>query len=419
MSSLPANRTRATTVPAVVRSKALAAGAEGWPAELPALIADLEREWSITVGDPFTEGTEAYVAAATQADGTPAVLKLVIPRAGDAAANEITALRLAAGDGCVRLLRADAARGALLLERLGRPLVDLGVPIVRRHEILVATAARVWRPAPGCGLPSGADKGRWLVDHVTKAWAALDGPCSERALEHAVACAERRIAAHDDERAVLVHGDIHQWNALEAPDTGGFKLVDPDGLLADAAYDLGVIMREDPLEHMAGDPHERSRWLARRTGLDETAIWEWGVVERVSTGLLGTAVGLQPVAGQMLAAADAIAASRPDRPRHPSVEGHPSVGGRDSAPSTLRRGSAQLRHDLGGEPLQLLGVVGQWVEQHQLGAGVDHVTHPGSDGLWRAGHGHRRQVGHAEVRRTAAAAPPPSAAERGPGRRRR
>jgi streptomycin 6-kinase len=297
-------------VPLVVRTKALAAGAERWLSGLGDLIGSLERDWSITLGDPFTEGTEAYVAVATLADGTPAVLKLVMPRGGDDAANEITALRLADGQGCVRLLRADVEREALLLERLGRPLVQLGVPIARRHDILAATAAGVWRPAPACGLPTGADKGRWLAEHVTATWTALDRPCTERAIEHAVACVERRIAAHDDERAVLVHGDVHQWNALEDPSvSGGFKLVDPDGLLADAAYDLGVMMREDPLELMAGDPHERSRWLARRTGLDETAIWEWGVVERVSTGLLGTAVGLQPAAGQMLAAADTIAAA--------------------------------------------------------------------------------------------------------------
>ena len=93
------------------------------------------------------------------------------------------------------------------------------------------------------------------------------------------------------------------WNALES--AGGFKLVDPDGLLAEAEYDLGIIMREDPLE---GDLHERARRLANRTGLDVIAIWEWGVVEQVSTGLLGTRVGLQPIARQMLAAADQLAA---------------------------------------------------------------------------------------------------------------
>ncbi len=93
------------------------------------------------------------------------------------------------------------------------------------------------------------------------------------------------------------------------PRESGFKLVDPDGLEAEPEYDLGIIMREDPLDLMVGDPTARAEWLARRTGLDPRAIWEWGVVERVSTGLLGTSVGLQPVAAQMLAAAERIAAA--------------------------------------------------------------------------------------------------------------
>jgi streptomycin 6-kinase len=220
--------------------------------------------------------------------------------------NEITVLRLTAGRGCALLLRDDVARGALLLERLGPSLFDLAVPIRRRHEILCAAAEQVWRPAPGCGLPTGAEKGRWLIDSITSMWEEIDRPCSERTIESACAAAQRRIAAHDDERAVLVHGDVHQWNALRAGDS--YKLVDPDGLLAEAEYDLGILMREDPHDLMAGDPRDRARWLAARCRLDATAIWEWGIVERVSTGLLGTQIGLQPVAGEMLAVADLIAA---------------------------------------------------------------------------------------------------------------
>jgi streptomycin 6-kinase len=293
-------------VSAVVRSKAVAAGAGGWIEALPGLVAALEREWRITVGQPYPDATEAFVARAVLDDGTPAVLKLIIPRPGDHAAHEITVLRLADGDGCPRLLRADPARGALLLERLGRSLDQLGLPIRRRHEILVAAARRVWRPAAGCGLPTGADKGRWLAGSIPATWAELGRPCSARAVEHALACAARRIAAHDDERAVLVHGDVHQWNALEAGP--GFKLADPDGLLAEPEYDLGIIMREDPVELMRGDPRSRARWLAARCGLDAIAIWEWGVVERVSTGLLCTRIDLQPVGRQLLAAADQLAA---------------------------------------------------------------------------------------------------------------
>ena len=292
-------------VPAVVRNKARAAGAARWLDELPALVAGLEREWRMVVGRPFADATEAFVAEATLDDGTRAVLKLLVPRDGDAARNEITVLRLTNGEGCVELLRDDAGRGALLLERLGRSLHELALPVEERLEILCSTAARVWRPAPGCGLPTGAEKGRWLVDFITRTWEELDHPCSERAVDHARACAARRIAAHDDERAVLVHGDVHQWNAIEAEN--GFKLVDPDGLLAEAEYDMGVLMREDPLELVHGDERARARWLAARAGLDATAIWEWGVIERVSTGLLCTGIDLQPVGRELLTVADRVA----------------------------------------------------------------------------------------------------------------
>jgi streptomycin 6-kinase len=294
------------SVPEVVRRKALTVGAAPWLDELPLLVASVEQEWGISVGAPFSDATEAFVAEATCDDGTPVVLKLIVPREGDAAAREITALRLTGGEGCARLLREDASRGALLLERLRRPLYQLGLPLRRRHEVLCATAWQVWRPARGCDLPTGAEKACRLKDFITTTWEELDRPCSERAVDHALACAERRAEAHRDEQAVLVHGDVHQWNALEAGE--GFKLVDPDGLLAEPEYDLGIIMREDPLDISADDPQERARWLAAHTGLDATAIWEWGVIERVSTGLLATKVGLEPVGREMLAAADRVAA---------------------------------------------------------------------------------------------------------------
>jgi streptomycin 6-kinase len=304
-------------VPEVVRNKALTAGASTWLDELPSLIASLERDWDITVGRPFPDATEAFVAEVSGPE--PAVLKLMIPRPGDHARHEITVLRLAAGDGCVRLLRADEPRGALLLERLGRPLHELGLPLTRRLEILCATATRLWRPAPGCDLPAGAEKARWLTGYIESTWPALGRPCTEQAVDYALACAARRLQAHDPDRAVLTHGDIHEWNVLAVPRShqhrdpapGTFKLVDPDGLLAEAEYDLGVLMREDPVELRQGDPWARARWLARRCGLDATAIWEWGAVERVSTGLLCTMIGLQPVGREMLATADYIAALPP------------------------------------------------------------------------------------------------------------
>lgn len=296
-------------VPEVVRARAVAEGAEAWLADLADAVAEVAARWSLRLGPVLPGATEALVVAATTAAGRSAVLKLVVPcRGGNAAGDEIEVLLRAGGDGCARLLAADEGRGALLLERLGRSMHELGLPARRRQELLCDLAALVWRPAAGSGLRTGAARARWLAGSVAERWEATGRPCSARVVAHAVACAERRAAAHDDERAVLVHGDVHQWNALEAPGApGGFLLVDPDGLVAEPEYDLGVLLREDPVELLAEGPRARARWLASRTGLDADAIWEWGVVERVASGLRCTEVGLERAAQELLAAAEAMA----------------------------------------------------------------------------------------------------------------
>ena len=302
------------SVPDVVRNKALAAGATEWLRDLPELVESLVDEWGLSLGRVYDGGTEAFVAEATIVDdGTPAVLKVMVPRSAgrDLAVEEITVLRLCRGEGCVEMLRCDEARGAFLVERLGPSMFDLRLPFEQRLPTLVDVAAQVWRPVPpGTGLPTGGEKGLWLADTIATLWEKLGRPCDRWVIDHAVDTAKARAAAHDDANAVLVHGDVHQWNTLQTLDGRAWKLVDPDGLEAEPEYDLGIIMREDPIELMAdGNPRNRSRWLAERTGLDEVAIWEWGVVERVSTALVCIEVDLQPVGGQMLDAATAIAAT--------------------------------------------------------------------------------------------------------------
>jgi streptomycin 6-kinase len=296
-------------VPGTVRALVRANGADAWLAQLPELAGRLERDWGITLGRTYEDATEAYVAEATTADGTPAVLKILVRRRhGGHAADEITVLRLADGAGCVRLLRHDEDSGAMLLERLGPSMYRIGVPTEQRHEILCRVAQRLWRPAPGSGLRTGAQEARQLAAYVEEAWDRLDRPCSRRAVDRALAAAERRAAAHDDERALLLHGDVHQWNTLRAPgDEVGWKLVDPDGLLAEPEADLGVLMREDPAELMTGDPRDRARKLARWTGTDPAAIWEWGLLQRLQNGLSCLETGLAEFGRESLATADRIA----------------------------------------------------------------------------------------------------------------
>lgn len=290
----------------VLRNEAHAANATAWLDGLPDLVSTLADEWEFSAVRQLSGGTESLVIEVTLADGTPGVLKLLVPRYENATANEVTVLELAAGNGCPRLYASDVTRGAMLMERLGRPLSEFGLPIERRHEILASAASQLWRKVFDVDLPTGAAKGRWLIELILDLWESQSRPCTAAAIEHAVDCAERRIAAHDDDTAVLVHGDVHQWNTLQAGD--GFKLVDPDGLLAEPEYDMGIVMREDPNELIEGDPWERAHRLAGLTGLDAVAIWEWGVVERVSNGLACFQVDLQPFGVDTLRAADVVAA---------------------------------------------------------------------------------------------------------------
>jgi streptomycin 6-kinase len=269
-----------------------------WIAALPALVERLAREWGLTLGRSFGNATEAYVVAA----GPAAVLKVPVSPGAEA-----VVLRLAGGEGCAALLRHDEASGAMLIERLGPPLSAAGLTLDARHEILCRVAQRLWRPAPDAGLRTAADRGREMAAYVEAAWERLGRPCSAAAVEQGLAAAERRAAAHDDERAVLLHGDVHQWNTLRAGD--GWKLVDPDGLVGEPEHDLGVLIREDPVELLTGDPRDRSRRLAALTSTDEAAIWDWGRLFLVENGLSCLETGLADQAPHYLAAADRLAGS--------------------------------------------------------------------------------------------------------------
>lgn len=297
---------RTFELPEAVQKRLRANGRETWIESLPELVASLERDWEISVeGEAFVGGSEALVSCATMADGTPAILKVLIPREDAVSATEAIALRLANGEGCARMYREDAARNAMLLERLGPPLAESGLPREKQLEVMCRAAQRLWRPAADAGLPTGAEKGRWLVDYISTQWELLGRPCSERAVEFALKCTERRIAAHDDERGVLVHGDIHEFNALQAGDS--YKLIDPDGLLAEPEYDLGVIARQEPAESLLADPLGLARRLAGLTGRDATAIHEWAAAERLSTAFVCTGMDFQPLGRNSLAAAEAAA----------------------------------------------------------------------------------------------------------------
>lgn len=291
-------------VPDEVRRKVLAEGNGAWLDELPSIVESLARDWSLTIGGPLLGGHAAYVVEATLADGSAAVLKVGVPGTERNLGVEATALRIVDGDGCARLLRDDLDRSALLLERLGAQMYDIVPSCATRHDLLCDLAVRFWRPVgPEIALETGAERASLYAELLVRWWDETGHACTRATLDDALACTDRRRLAHDDERSVLVHGDVHDGNALLADD-GTYKLIDPDGVRAEPAYDLGTIIRANP--DCGDDLRERAERLAARTGIDAKAIWEWGTTHRVVSGLYCRIIDMQPFGDQLLAEADRL-----------------------------------------------------------------------------------------------------------------
>jgi streptomycin 6-kinase len=312
---------RVVQVPGLVRQRVMHLGQRGerWLAELADVIAHLERAWSITVGQALAGGTGSYVAQARTAEGGDAILKIAIPEVGFA--DEVRVLASAQGHGYVRLLASDREREAMLLEALGPPMAPLALPPERKIALLCQMLRQAWqapRPA-GLAMSPADEKAGQLARMVSRAWEDLGHPCSERVVNEALRYAERRAAAFDLERCVVVHGDPHPWNALRvlAPRAGaeaGFVFVDPVGFLADPAYDLGVVLRDWCEELLAAGAAGAAAALARRycallsaeSGIEGSAIWEWGFLERVSSGLYCLELGIEELGRPFLQTAQML-----------------------------------------------------------------------------------------------------------------
>ncbi|WP_208726561.1 aminoglycoside phosphotransferase family protein [Corallococcus terminator] len=273
---------------------------------LPAIVDALARRWSLDVGESLEGGTAAFVARVRTAAGSEAILKVGSPVADFA--SQAATIAAAAGRGYVRLFDYAAESNAMLLEPLGASMVQSGLPPGRQLEVLVELLRTAWEaPADGLAFENKALSLGILIESL---WEQLGHPIDGAVVEQALDFVERRSGAVGSFQSVRLHGDAVPANALRvlAPRAGaetGFVLVDPDGFFGDPAYDLGVALRDwcDELRQAPERARAFCRILADRSGLDAQAIWEWGYIERVSTGLYLLSMKMDDLAEPFLATA--------------------------------------------------------------------------------------------------------------------
>ncbi len=258
---------------------------EAWLADLPRQLTRLARRWSLTLQSPFAGLSYNYVAPARRRDGTPVVLKLGVPR--PELEREIRALACYDGQGSVQLLAAAPDEGALLLERLrpGRHLLAAGDDDIQT-EIAAGVMRHLWRPAPDTGRFKPVAE--WIegLGELRRTYGGSSGPLPGRLVDLAEGLFTELSASMD--QPVLIHGDLHHFNLLSAR-RAPYLAIDPKGMVAEAAYDTGALLR-NPMPAVAAWPdlervmNRRVAILADQLDLDRRRIVAWGVAQAVLSG---------------------------------------------------------------------------------------------------------------------------------------
>ncbi len=257
-------------------------GGPAWLRQLPELLEACAERWSLTLHPPFPALSYNFVAPATRADGTPAVLKMGLPN--PELRTETEALRLFGGRGSVRLLASDEPQGALLLERLspGQTLFIVEDD-AEATEIAIEVMARLWLPRPPEDLfPTVA---RWAegLKRLRERYDGGTGPLPARLVEAAEHWFDRLIPTMA--APVLLHGDLHQQNILSA-ERQPWLAVDPKGVIGEPAYEVGAWLRNPP----PGLPERsilqktferRVDQFVERLGFDRQRVVGWGLAQAV------------------------------------------------------------------------------------------------------------------------------------------
>lgn len=254
-----------------------------WLERLPDAVRELERRWGLTLGAPFDheEVSCAWVAPARLRDGTRAVLKLGMPHME--AEHEAEGLRFWDGDPTVRLLAADDALNAMLLERCepGTPLRAL--PESEQDVVIAGLLRRLWR------VPSEPHRFRplsALMEHWSNETLADVGRWPDAGLVREGLRLFRELPG-TAQAAVLLATDLHAGNVLRSK-REPWLVIDPKPFVGDPAYDVTQHLfncygrlRTDPrgtirrVADLGGVDCERVRlWMFARAAAERREDWK-------------------------------------------------------------------------------------------------------------------------------------------------
>ncbi|MFD9835479.1 aminoglycoside phosphotransferase family protein [[Kitasatospora] papulosa] len=282
-------------------------GEEGraWVARLPSLAANMLERWDLE-RDGIARFGEASVVLPVLRHGTPAVLRLQMPRQETTAA--VIGLRTWNGKGIVRLLDHDPLSSSMLLERLDatRTLASVNVDDMAMTTLAELLARLVAVPAPR-GLRGLGDIASEMADQAPRAIMKLVDPVDRQLLRN-WASAVAELAGEPGDR--LLHWDLHYDNVLAAQ-REPWIAIDPEPLAGDPGFDLwpaldsrwdDVVAKGDTLRIV----RRRFDLLTDVLGLDRARATGWTLGRLLQNSLWDIDDGGTRIAPSSVAIADSL-----------------------------------------------------------------------------------------------------------------
>ncbi|MFI6092593.1 aminoglycoside phosphotransferase family protein [Streptomyces sp. NPDC051218] len=243
-------------------------------------------------------GRSSLVVLVRQADGTPAVLKLVPPRSRPE--SERAALAHWNGLGAVRLLDPSAADGALLLERLHRDVSVRSLPEAKALLEAAGTLRRLWVEPPT------DHRFETVAERTGRQAEAMRGSADGEAapLVDAALAARDELLAGAPGEVRLLHGTFRQSKVLQG-DRLPWLAVGPDPVVGEPAFDLARLVR-DRVEDLIASPsgasitRRRVKKLAESLDVDQERLRGWTLFRAVESGVRARRVGREQDAELLL-----------------------------------------------------------------------------------------------------------------------
>jgi streptomycin 6-kinase len=183
--------------------------------------------------------------------------------------HEIDGLRFWNSDPAVRLLDADAALNAMLLERC-RPGTSLrALPEQEQDVIIAGLLRRLWRQPPQ------THPFRPLAT-LTAYWAAETRSQDRQGADEGLVNAGLQLfeeLPRTASKAVLLATDLHAGNVVRA-EREPWLVIDPKPFVGDPAYDATQHLFNCPAR-LRSDPLETIRTFANLTGLEPDRVRLW------------------------------------------------------------------------------------------------------------------------------------------------